>query len=263
MLIALTCGEAVAQDLPDSHYFDSNGAKIHYIEQGAGEAIILLHGNTGTVESWMGAGVFQDLTRDYRVIAFDARGHGRSDKPHDVAAYGANMSEDIIRLLDHLQIERAHIIGSSMGARTVGKTMTTHPDRFLTAILIGFAPAYNWSAEDQQAVEERWENRMNNPSQRLIDQGQDIQALATLLLGFSELAVTDQELRQVQIPTLAIVGSEDRHLPNAIDVNNLIPNMQLVIIEGVGHGLSRLVTQDRAKFMETVRGFIAAYNGEH
>jgi len=263
LVTALACGEVVAQDLPDSQYYDSNGIRIHCIEQGSGETIILLHGNTGSVKSWTQSGIFQNLAKDYRVIAFDSRGHGKSDKPHDLSAYGAEMSQDIIRLLDHLHIEKAHIVGSSMGARILGKLMTTHANRFLTAIIIGSAPSWNWTANDQRAVEERSENRLNNPSQRLLEQGQDIQALATLLLGFSELAVTDQELRNVQIPTLAIIGNEDRNLPRVNNLKSLMPDMKIVIIDGVGHGLRRLVTRDRAKFIAAARAFIADHSTEH
>ena len=133
----------VAQDLLNSQYFNSDGVRIHYVEQGSGEAVILLHGNTGSVKSWLQSGIFQSLADDYRVIAFDARGHGNSDKPHDISTYGVEMSQDIIRLLDHLDIENAHIIASSMGARIFGKLMPTHTERFLTAILVGFAPIWN------------------------------------------------------------------------------------------------------------------------
>ena len=172
-------GEVWAQSLPESQYFDSEGVRIHYVEQGSGEAIILLHGNTGNVNSWLRTGVFQNLAEDYRVIAFDARGHGKSGKPHQISAYGSEMSQDIIRLLDHLNIEKAHIMGYSMGTRILGKLMPSHPNRFLTAILGGFTLRWNWNQNDQKAVEKRSENLLNNPPQRLLDKGQDIQALAT------------------------------------------------------------------------------------
>src|SRR5687767_2761185 len=98
----------------EDNFFDSGGVRIRYIDQGAGEPIMLIHGNGGRLEAWTDYGVMQNLARDYRVIAFDARGHGMSGKPHDPTAYGRQMGLDAIRLLDHLKIKQAHIIGYSM-----------------------------------------------------------------------------------------------------------------------------------------------------
>ena len=235
LVAVLSCGSVGAQDLPDGRFFDSNGVRIHYIEGGSGEPIVLLHGNTGSVEQWLGSGVFQNLAEDYRVIAFDARGHGKSDKPHDAAAYGQEMALDIFRLLDHLDIERAHILGYSMGARTMGGAMPSHSDRFLTAVLAGFAPVWNWSAEDQRNVEARSENMLANPPRRLLEQGQDTQALGVLVLGFSELSVTDEEMTNVTIPTLGIVGSEDPYLPRIEELSERVPGTKTVVIEGATH----------------------------
>jgi len=103
---------AFAQD----KFFDSNGVRIRYVEQGNGDAIVLVHGFGVTLERWIASGVLPNLARDYRVIAFDVRGHGKSGKPPDLNAYGREIDLDAIRLLDHLRIQRAHIIGHSMGA---------------------------------------------------------------------------------------------------------------------------------------------------
>ena len=65
----------------DDQYLDADGVKIRYIEAGTGPAIVLLHGGTSKLESWIDTGVVANLEKDFRVIAFDARGHGKSDKP--------------------------------------------------------------------------------------------------------------------------------------------------------------------------------------
>lgn len=254
-LTGLTGATARAQDSPGSQFFRSNGARIHYIEPGSGEPVVLLHGNTGSLEQWLESGVFQDLAQDYRAIAFDARAHGKSDKPHDPSAYGLEVALDILRLLDHLEIERAHIIGYSMGARVVGSFMISHPERFLRAILGGFAPAWNWSAEDQQGVESRASSMRTNPSPRLVEGGQDAEALAMNLLGFSELAVADRDLVAVKIPTLALVGSEDRNLERVMTLHTLMPAMKVVIIEGATHSGAF----HRREFIAEVRSFVAEH----
>ena len=68
--------------------------------------------------------MFPALAASYRVIAMDARGHGLSGKPHDPAQYGPEMGLDVVRLLDHLGLRRAHILGYSMGAHIVAQLVT-------------------------------------------------------------------------------------------------------------------------------------------
>src|SRR5918995_480022 len=135
-------------------FFDSNGVQIRYVEQSEGAPVVLMHGYTGTLDRhWINPGVFADLAKDHRVIAFDCRGHGKSGKPHDSAAYGAQMAQDVVRLLDHLKIPRAHIVGFSMGAIIAGHLLTTNPDRFITATFAGYHPVHKWSADDEREAE--------------------------------------------------------------------------------------------------------------
>src|SRR5437868_6302884 len=98
-------------------FFDSNGVKIHYMDTGEGTPVMLIHGFTHSLaQDWETPGTIAALQHSgYRVIALDCRGHGESDKPHEVTKYGLEMVQDVIRLLDHLHIEHAHIVGYSMG----------------------------------------------------------------------------------------------------------------------------------------------------
>ena len=82
----LTCSASLrAEDF----YFDSDGVKIHYIIEGEGEPVLLIHGFAAKLQvQWGMPGVIKDLAEDYQVIAIDNRGHGRSGKPHDPAKYG-------------------------------------------------------------------------------------------------------------------------------------------------------------------------------
>ena len=114
LLMAATSSLAVGQSLQDK-FFDSNGVRIRYVEQGTGEPVVLIHGFGAKAEAWVNSKVFQQLRKNYRVIALDCRGHGKSNKPHNPKQYGKEMALDVVRLLDYLKIEKAHIVGGSMG----------------------------------------------------------------------------------------------------------------------------------------------------
>ncbi len=105
-------------------FFDSDGVRIAYIDfapaSGAGDPVLLVHGFASNhAVNWVNTMWVKTLTRaGYRVIALDNRGHGQSEKLYEPAAYTpAVMAEDARRLLDHLGIERADVMGYSMGAR--------------------------------------------------------------------------------------------------------------------------------------------------
>lgn len=84
--------------------------------RGQGDPVILLHGFIFSAQSnWIG--VFDALSQayHYRVVALDLRGHGESGKPHDAGRYGVEMINDVLSLMDDLKMERAHVIGYSLG----------------------------------------------------------------------------------------------------------------------------------------------------
>ena len=106
--------------------------------------MVLIHGFATSIETmWVGNGFLEMLPDQFQVIALDCRGHGESGKPHEPAAYGEEMVEDIVRLLDHLRILRAHVVGYSMGAEIALKTLTRYPDRIRSAVLGGSG----WSSD--------------------------------------------------------------------------------------------------------------------
>src|SRR5512133_3344275 len=141
--------------LAQDKYFDAGGVRLRYIEQGVGEPVVLVHGFTNTAEIWATNGIMQNLARTYRVIACASRGHGKSDQPHDPAQYGREMTLDIVRLLDHLNIKRAHVVGYSLGGYLVSQLLTLHPERLLSATLIAGAGRFDWNdARARQAEQE-------------------------------------------------------------------------------------------------------------
>src|SRR5262245_63276297 len=120
--------------------FQSDGVRIAYWDEGEGNPILLIHGFASNVATnWIDPGWGRTLTESgRRVIAFDNRGHGQSEKLYDPERYGApTMAEDARRLLDHLNIERADVMGYSMGARISAFLVLNHTERVRSVILAG------------------------------------------------------------------------------------------------------------------------------
>jgi len=188
----------------ESAHFDSAGVDIHYVTEGQGEAIVLIHGFGGSGgTAWIGPGNFDALAdAGFRVIALDNRGHGESGKPHDPADYGVNMAEDVRRLLDHLGIERAHVVGYSMGGKIANTFRARHPGRLLTLTLGGYG--WPWRGPDLTLQESR-----DRLSRREVMPGNDLDALAAYGARSNDLVPAEADLRANRVPTLSIVGTED------------------------------------------------------
>ena len=118
--------------------FDSNGVKIAYAVHGKGEAVILIHGwlSSGWI-NWELPGTVGMLAKNYQAITVDMPAHGASDKPTKEEAYGLELVEDVVRLMDHLKIKKAHVVGYSMGGIIAAKLVAKHPQRVLSAALGG------------------------------------------------------------------------------------------------------------------------------
>ena len=274
----------VALDLvaAQDQFFDSDGVRIRYVDQGSGQPVVLIHGYTGSIAGWVETGILPNLAKDYRVIAFDCRGHGKSDKPHDPKSYGIQMVQDVVRLLDHLHIARAHIVGYSMGAVITAKLLTTHPDRFLTATLGGAAGRQKWTAQDEAAAEaEAVELEQEMPFRSLIlrlaptDQpkptdeviqarseqllrGNDRLALAALVRSRGEQTFSAMQMAAVQVPTLGLIGSADPNMAAMNQLKSVVPSLKVVVIEGATHGGERGAPR-RPEFVANLREFIAAH----
>ncbi|MCC6143430.1 MAG: alpha/beta fold hydrolase, partial [Candidatus Hydrogenedentes bacterium] len=236
---------------PVGQYFDSAGVPIHYTDEGEGTPVVLVHGfgNPANLQ-WRRNGQIAALRKHYRVIALDNRGHGRSGKPHDPEAYGVEMVKDLVRLLDHLGLERAHIVGYSMGGFIALKMVAMYPDRILSAA----ACAAGWeqdtpeNREFAQGVARAVLRGETGPlAQRLgiretgssyvhrlevwaaISWFNDPRALSAVALGSRQLTLTEAELRANSVPTLTIIGSEDGLLPDAQALHAVMANHEVIV----------------------------------
>ena len=261
-------------------FFDSAGVALHYVADGAGEPVVLLHSFCGSVErDFVASGLFAALAARFRVIGLDLRGHGKSSKPHDPRQYGREMALDVVRLLDHLRLPNAHIVGYSLGAHVTAQLLSLHPARFISCTLGGAPGRRCWSAEDDRrvAVEAReiacgemrtqllrlWPTSQPPPSEAQIRArtekvlaGNDPNALAALRLANADQVVSDEVLAATGVPTLGLVGSEDAYRDEFRALAKAMPQLTLVEIDGAGHDDA----PSRAEFRDALIAFVDAHS---
>ena len=120
-------------------HFGNGGLTLHYEIHGKGAPVVLLHGITVSFErNYADCGWIERLNgQGLQVIGLDFRGHGRSDKPVDSAAYGtASLAGDVLALLAHLRLDRVAVVGYSLGSAIALHLLHAHPARFSRAVLI-------------------------------------------------------------------------------------------------------------------------------
>ncbi len=181
---------------PMAQTFDAKGVKIRYFVEGNGEPVVLIHGLYSNAQiNWQLPGMCGLLAKNYQVISLDVRGHGGSDKPDNDESYGVEMAEDVIRLLDHLKIKKAHIVGYSMGGMIAVKLMVRHPERVLSGTLGGMGWLRDGGA--MQKVLQRMEARPF------------LQTPAACVHSLGKLAVTEEEIKAIRLPVVVLVGDHD------------------------------------------------------
>jgi len=258
-IVLLTSG--VAAQAPKSQFFTaSDGTKIHYFEiAGKGSPVLLIHGYTANAEGkWLKSNIAQTLAKNHRVIAIDARGHGRSDKPHDPAKYGPQMAADVVELLDHLKIPRAHIHGYSMGGGILTQLLARNQDRIISAIYGGSGPQESdpkWLAQVPKDVEPPAANDPKAPRGESWSSyaGYDRAALDAVQKYPWKPGDREIDLQTVKVPVLAIVGSLDRPNARTHRLKRELKGAQIVIIPGETHGsvhLNPTYTPTLVKFID-------------
>lgn len=218
-----------------------NGVRIYFETHGTGEALLLLHGFSGSSEDWKAA--IHAWRADYQVIVPDLRGHGRSAmltrtfRHEDAAA-------DVIALLDHLSIGRCRAIGVSCGGNVLLHVATKRPERVKAMVLVSATPYFPAQA---RAIMRRYADSLSEEQWEVLrrsHRGGDpqIQALIASTRAFSvsydDLTFTPPQLATIQARTLIVQGDRDPLYPVELSVEmaKAIPASSLWVIPGGGHG---------------------------
>ena len=240
--------------------FDSNGVKIRYVTAGKGEAVVLIHGWMSDAGMW-GPLDTNPAAKEFQLIALDLRGHGKSDKPHDAAKYDAEVAADVVRLLDHLKVDKAHLVGYSSGSFVAGKVAATHPDRVRSVVFGGQAPVIGEPKDSDFSEVELFaklvdegkdlgayilgvfpkESKLTGEQAKAIAQvayaGKDVKAFAAAGRGYRKLAVTAEELKRCTAPMLFIHGGDESdHVKNKVTAaRKALGRGELKVIDGGNH----------------------------
>ncbi len=223
--------------------FLSGDVRIAFIDEpaaagGRGEPILLVHGFASShAVNWVFPLWVKTLTGDgRRTIAHDNRGHGRSDKLYDPARYHTRlMAQDCLRLLDHLNIERADVMGYSMGARISAFLALEHPDRVRSLVIGGLGlhlvDGVGLPVGIADAMETERPDLLTDPQQKAFRAFADAtksdrKALAACIRGSRQI-MPPAEAAAIRAPTLICVGTKDD-------------------VAGDGHALAALMTNARA-----------------
>ncbi|MGF1470204.1 MAG: alpha/beta fold hydrolase [Rubrobacteraceae bacterium] len=224
-------------------YANNNGTNIYYEVEGEGPPLVLVHGFSESLEGWREYGFTEPLKQDYRLVLIDARGHGKSDKPHDPTSYGLRQRPaDVVAVLDELGIEKAHYLGYSLGG-WIGLGLTTYAPERLNSLIVGGAQPYGQSMElfrqalgggivGWVAVAEQMAGSASPAmKERLL--GNDVEALrASLADDRPDISDT---LSDVEIPCLLYAGGADPICPLVEKCAEELPDATFFSMPGLNH----------------------------
>ena len=264
-------------------YFNNGGAKIYYEIEGEGPPVIMIHGFSGNLEiNWKQTNWVRVLKEDYRLILLDCRGHGKSDKPHNESYYGHKMTEDVVKLIEHLSIDKANFLGYSMGASIVFRLLLSSPHLFISAILGGFVLNILESEKERANYQDTTQMRIEAFRAESNDQvkkasvrayrrfaearGNDLKALASVLAGFLKDSLEEynspiqmkQSLKKITVPLMTVVASNELIPGDKTLMAQLVPDACHFQIQGKDH----ITVRSDPKFHMIVKAFLDYANNK-
>jgi pimeloyl-ACP methyl ester carboxylesterase len=267
LLVAAATAPALAVQPTDGYFTAHDGVKIHYLEagnkNGPGAPVVLIHGYTGTaLGNWFTNGIADALIGRHWVVAIDCRGHGKSDKPHDPAKYGPQMAEDVVELMDHLKIEKAHIGGYSMGGFITGQLLAKHPERFITAVFGGSGvPEVEAEWKEKVPTDKKEKDPKEDEASKKLRgiPDRDQEALdAVFRYPWKPGERTNIDLTKIKIPVLAINGEFDKPNAKTHRMQRELVNFKSVVLPGKSHLTAIMPGYIPKEYIDTLAAFIDA-----
>lgn len=258
-------------------YFQSGDVKLFYQDEGQGETLLFLHGFTCDHRMWRTQ--FDFFKTNNRVLIIDSRGHGKSEAPETDYSRDHRV-EDTKLLLDELGIDKAHIVGLSMGGSTLIGMAFKYPERLKSLSLIstgaaGHSPGKKMGILDEiaqtkgiEAAKEKWmewilswfKGRDPEIGQLMHDMTKDHSGAIWVdpMRGKYPRTKDQDNVHRIAAPTLIIAGKLDKaFLELSEELNQKIDNSKLIVFEEAGHMLN-LEYPD--KFNAELQNFIESIN---
>jgi len=227
-------------------YANNNGVKIYYEVEGEGPPLLMHHGSGTLLESWRDLGYVKALENDYCLVLMDARGHGKSDKPHNPEAYTMEQRVgDVVAVLDHTGVDRTHFFGYSYGGRVGFELAKLAPQRVRSMIIGGFG-ARTWKTDAKMI--QFWESgpkALEGLVAAIIQLGPISPGLKAGLLANDPQAILallrfpwpdlEGDLSRMIIPFLIFAGEADDLFPDAQAAAKHLPDVTFVSFPGLDH----------------------------
>jgi len=234
---------------------------------GDGPFVLFLHGIRGNRQNWTAQ--VEAFSQRFRAAAWDARGYGDSDD-YPGPLHFEHFSGDVLRVAEHFDVKKMHLVGLSMGGRIARNVALHFPERLKSLSLVSTTPGFDaLSAEEVRRFVTERKQRTPESVRRLL--GSRARPGAFEALWDSVSATREESYRKtleasvaqdrgapienIRVPTLVVAGDEDTVYPPQLarDVARRIPGAELVMIKGAGH----LVNLERpGRFNEVVMDFI-------
>ena len=217
------------------HVAQLENTNLAYLDEGTGKPVVLVHGFASNASvNWLHPGWIRTLTEaGYRAIALDNRGHGDSGKFYDEASYRLPvMAEDVYQLIDHLNLDRPHVMGYSMGARITATLASAQGEKLGRIVLAGngynmIEGGFNSTtirdgllADDVDSVQTKIGRDFRVFAQQT---GSDLKALAACIMG-GRSHISPTTFESIANPTMVTIGTEDTVASDGEKLAALIPD---------------------------------------
>jgi pimeloyl-ACP methyl ester carboxylesterase len=247
-------------------YVKNGNISIYYEMQGNGPPLVMHHGFARSLEDWKNYGYVERLKNEYTLIIIDARGHGKSDKPHRPEAYTMDeRAGDVTSVLDTLQIEKTNFFGYSYGGRVAYELGKCLPER-IVSLIIGSCGAGTLSSKYiNRNIKQLQDNSEDIPptspakSTTLPDQRlNDINALVAILK--QPWIDLQKDLSEMKMPVLLFGGETDYALPGMLEAVKLLPNVTFMSLPGLNH---IDVIRQSDLIIPLVKNFLSQFNSSN